>query len=104
MDVFVRNISRLQQSFLHCESFHSKKGAIEHYGVRGVVKDWFVSYLRNRRQFTSVGIIHSDDLPISYGVPQGSVQGALLFLVYINDFSNCTDTLRIFAHLPMTQI
>ena len=69
---------------------------LEHYGVRGIAKDWFVSYLSNRRQFTSIEAINSEDLPISCGVPQGSVLGPLLFLIYINNFTNCTDTLDLY--------
>ena len=43
------------------------------YGIRGIVNEWFKSYSHNRRQFTSIGSIKSEEKIIKYGVPQGSV-------------------------------
>ena len=56
---------------------------LTHYGIRGIANDWLASYLNNRRQYVTIGSNKSDDTLITHGVPQGSVLGPLLFLLYL---------------------
>ena len=68
---------------------------LEYYGFRGVTLDWFKSYLSNQKQFVRYQMHDSNHKIINCGVPQGSILGPLLFILYINDNVSTTSLLEL---------
>lgn len=64
------------------------------YGIRGVVHQWVKSYLKDRKQFVQINNTKSKYCNIACGVPQGSVLGPVLFLLYVNDIVHASNSLK----------
>ena len=75
-----------------------------HYGIRGCALQWFKSYLLDRVQYVSYNNYDSSTKSVKCGVPQGSILGPLLFLIYVNDLSDVSKSLFDYTYLLMTQI
>ena len=77
---------------------------LEHYGVRGVELKWFKSYLSNRAHCVKNKNVRSDVLVSRYGVPQGSIIGPIMFIIFINDIVRCSNRLKFSIYADDTCI
>ena len=77
---------------------------LEYYGIRGIALKWFQNYLTSRKQIVKYNDIMSEAMTITTGVPQGSILGPLLFLLYINDIQNCSELVSTILFADDTNI
>ena len=77
---------------------------LEYYGFRGIVLDWFTSYLENRKQFVKYQSCDSAYKNIKCGVPQGSILVPLLFILYVNNITNTTSLFEIILFVDDTML
>ena len=77
---------------------------LEHYGIRGVCLNLFKNYLANRQQCTEINGTFSDIEVTKCGVPQGSILGPFLFLIYINDIVKSAKILKFYLFADDTTL
>ena len=77
---------------------HSLFNKLDHYGFRGHSFNWVSSYLTDRKQLVQFSSACSQPEPTVCGIPQGSIVGPLLFIIYINDLPDATNLLKTFLY------
>lgn len=75
-----------------------------YYGIRGKALEWFKSYLMDRTQFVQYKDTISNEMKITTGVPQGSILGPLLFIIYINDIAKVTKKFHFLIYADDTTL
>ena len=77
---------------------------LKYYGLKGSTLNLFQSYLNNRKQYTEIEDTTSTILPIHVGVPQGSILGPILFIIYVNDLPQCSNKFHFIMYADDTTL
>ena len=77
---------------------------LEYYGIKGTTYNWFQSFLCGRMQFTQIKDSESSLKTISHSVPQSSVLGPLLFIIFINDMHNSIEHSKMHHYADDTNL
>ena len=89
-EVTIATFIDLSKAF-DCLQYDKLFKKLESLGITGIELQWFKDYLSNRKQCVDLDGVQSEWIDVQLGVPQGSILGPILFLIYVNDINNCTD-------------